>query len=405
MSASSLRLLTAEEALRLLSIRRQTLYAYVSKGWIRSVAVPNSREHRYLYDDCQRVHQRALARAGHRAAASAALSGDTPLISSAITELRPSGPWYRGYSALELAAAGISFEAVCHLLWQGELAEPVACPPATLTLQTAYHPGPNGDSRHWHRQFASCLLTSDTLEKPTGYADCLALQQHAIGYLGHLGPARRFIPAQPRQPCVAHLAAALGLADTPLVRQSLGLFLILFCEHELSPSTFAVRTAASTGTAVTAALASALAVTTGHALHGIYIELQDWLARHPGLPALQAAAHASLEAGRGLPGYNHPVYHDQDVRTTALLEHLRTHYAHLPALQPLLAYIDWLAAEHGLHPRHELACLALGRALGLPLEQVPAVFVVARQAGWIAHYLEQCEQGQLFRPRAYLTPG
>src|SRR5690606_27823737 len=98
--------------------------------------------------------------------------------------------------------------------------------------------------------------------------------------------------------------------------------------------------------------------------------------------------------------YNHPVYHDQDVRTTALLQHLSVHYGHLPALQPLLAYIDWLAAEHGLHPRHELACMALGRALGLPLEQVPALFVVARLAGWIAHYLEQCEQGQLFRPRS-----
>jgi len=398
--ASSLRLLTAEEALRLLSIRRQTLYAYVSKGWIRSVAVPNSREHRYLYDDCQRVHQRALARAGHRAAASAALSGDTPLISSSITELRPSGPWYRGHSALELAAGGISFEAVCHLLWQGELAEPVDCPPTSLALQTGYRPGETADSRHWHRQLASCLLASDTLEQPAGYADCLALQQHAIGYLGHLGPSRRFIRARSGQPCVAHLCAALGLTDTPLLRQSLGRFLILFCEHELSPSTFAVRTAASTGTAVTAALASALAVTTGHALHGVYIELQDWLARHRDLHALRAAALRGLEAGRGLPGYNHPVYHDQDVRTTTLLQHLSVHYGHLPALQPLLAYIDWLAAEHGLHPRHELACMALGRALGLPLEQVPALFVVARLAGWIAHYLEQCEQGQLFRPRS-----
>ncbi|MCK9509211.1 MAG: citrate synthase, partial [Pigmentiphaga sp.] len=121
MFVSSPRLLTADEALRILSVRRQTLYAYVSKGWIRSVALPNSREHRYVHEDVQRVHQRALARAGHRAAASVALSGDTPLISSAISELRADGPWYRGHSALELANRNVPFEAVCHLLWQGEL--------------------------------------------------------------------------------------------------------------------------------------------------------------------------------------------------------------------------------------------------------------------------------------------
>jgi len=399
---SSPRLLTADEALRILSVRRQTLYAYVSKGWIRSVALPNSREHRYVHEDVQRVHQRALARAGHRAAASVALSGDTPLISSAISELRADGPWYRGHSALELANRNVPFEAVCHLLWQGELTAPPAADTAPLLAPPpAYSRFQARDSSRWHQQFASCLLALNELEQATTYAEAMALLRYAIAYLGHLGPAQKFVPALAGQSCVMHLTHSLGLDTSALTQQSLNRFLITFCEHELSPSTFAVRTAASVGTRITTALASALAVTTGRALHGVYTELQLWLQRYPTLSALQNAATTTLSAGQPLPGYSHPVYRNQDARSNNLLTYLQTHYPHPPALQTLYQYMAWLSAEYELYPHHEFACTAFGLALGLPLSTIPSLFVVARLPGWIAHFQEQTEEGQLFRPRAH----
>lgn len=417
MFVSSPRLLTAAEALRILSVRRQTLYAYVSKGWIRSVSLPNSREHRYVYEDVQRVHQRALARAGHRAAASVALSGDTPLISSAISELRPDGPWYRGHSALDLARQNLPFEAVCHLLWQGHLPSPgeaqasQATPhPPFLTPPLPFQqaPGPADsasahDSSRWHQQFASCLLAMDSSAFSNTYADGQALLRYAIGYLGYVGPAHSFTPIVSTQSCVQHLRHSLGLAPSPLTEQSLNRFLITFCEHELSPSTFAVRTAASVGTTLTTALASALAVTTGRALHGVYTELQCWLERYPTLDNLQAAAAQTLSSGHPLPGYNHPVYRDQDARSNDLLHYLQVHYGDQAALQTLFAYVAWLSSKYGLHPHHEFACTAFGLALGLPPGSVPALFVVARLAGWIAHFHEQTQQGQLFRPRAHFA--
>ena len=44
-------LLTAEEAAARLGIKRETLYAYVSRGRLRSVAVPGSRERHYRPED------------------------------------------------------------------------------------------------------------------------------------------------------------------------------------------------------------------------------------------------------------------------------------------------------------------------------------------------------------------
>ena len=59
------RYIPREEALQLLGIKPQTLYAYVSRGWIRSVRKPGGgKVSLYSREDVDKVKSRADARTG-----------------------------------------------------------------------------------------------------------------------------------------------------------------------------------------------------------------------------------------------------------------------------------------------------------------------------------------------------
>src|SRR5688500_4988594 len=102
---------SAEEACELLGIKRQTLYAYASRGLIRNIP-GEGRERRYRRDDVLRMRARSEARAGHAAVASGALRWGEPVLDTAISGFADDAHHYRGRSALELARQGVRFETV-----------------------------------------------------------------------------------------------------------------------------------------------------------------------------------------------------------------------------------------------------------------------------------------------------
>lgn len=110
---------TAAPALDMLKVRPQTLYAYVNRRLIRSIAQHGQQERLYRRDDLKGLEARSLARAGHGAVASAAINFGEPIISTSITEITAEGPRYRGRMAVDLARSHASFESVAHLLWTG----------------------------------------------------------------------------------------------------------------------------------------------------------------------------------------------------------------------------------------------------------------------------------------------
>src|SRR6516225_5698737 len=113
-------LVDAREAARILGVKVATLYSYASRHWVRSFPSGRHREKRYLREDLEALRHRADARLGHEAVAAGALRWGEPVLSSALTEIRPDGPWYRGHPVLELARSA-RFEAVAELLWTGSL--------------------------------------------------------------------------------------------------------------------------------------------------------------------------------------------------------------------------------------------------------------------------------------------
>src|SRR6476646_3132712 len=116
-------LLTAAEAARRLEIRLPTLYAYVSRGLLRSVPGSGHGRRLYLQEEVERLRARHQAHGGHAAVAAGALRWGEPVLDSALTDIAISGPRYRGRDAVTLAAEGTPFEAIAELLWTGEWPE------------------------------------------------------------------------------------------------------------------------------------------------------------------------------------------------------------------------------------------------------------------------------------------
>src|SRR6185436_12311917 len=114
----------AAEAAAALGVSRATLYAYVSRGAVRSQAVPGSpRERAYAREDVERLRRRTAARRDPDAAAAHALDWGLPVLESAITLIDGRSLYYRGHDALALARSR-TVEEVAHLIWLGRFDGP-----------------------------------------------------------------------------------------------------------------------------------------------------------------------------------------------------------------------------------------------------------------------------------------
>src|SRR3954465_11323801 len=108
------RTFTTAKAARLLGVKADTVYAYVSRGLLSRTRAADGRTSRF---DAEEV--RRLAARNRRGAPEAAP------IETALTVIRDGALYYRGRNAAELAGT-TPFEAVANLLWTGTSDESVA---------------------------------------------------------------------------------------------------------------------------------------------------------------------------------------------------------------------------------------------------------------------------------------
>jgi hypothetical protein len=98
--------MTADDASRTLQVTRSTLYAYVSRGFVRSESRPGAtRERRYSRDDVERLRRRTEGRRDPDKAAAQTLQWGLPILESSITLIAGNTLFYRGHDAVELARA------------------------------------------------------------------------------------------------------------------------------------------------------------------------------------------------------------------------------------------------------------------------------------------------------------
>jgi citrate synthase len=403
---------SAVEAMDILGVRPQTLYAYVSRGWIHSISQQGLKDKLYLRDDLVRVGSRSLARAGHGAVAASAMNWGEPIFPTSITEITPDGPSYRGVLAADLVRSAASFEEVAGLLWSGELRQGGAQWPVSrsdtdlLKLMRSLSSLKAADNVLETFSLVVLLLglhRGSVAEQVPGGRTVAAAHEiiHAmVACCGFAGSARAYRPVSRSQSVVEGLTEALAVEATTENSEALRAILILLADHELSPGTLSARVVASAGGSLHACISAALCATSGLDVGRKYEQVQDFIGRAKTSPALVRKAQQLHARGQSVPGFEHPLYPKGDPRALQLLQLARQRQQQTPELSAVLGFIDRMGEEAAIFPRQELSVVVLSQAMGLSRQVPAALFALGRVAGWVAHVQEQRSSGNLLRPRA-----
>ncbi|QYD68450.1 citrate synthase family protein [Paraburkholderia edwinii] len=408
------RYLSADEAAQALGISLPTLYAYVSRGMLRSSPDADSKRRLYDADEVRRLARRKAD--GKRAGkvAQKVLDWGVPVLESAITLIADGRLFYRGHDAIELARTA-SLEDTAALLWdcsERRIAQAPAAPIAAAQWSAWLKLW--SDSTPLDR--ALVLLPATAAQMPRVWALGRDAQLDTACVLLRLVAAAMISAAPSNDPLHRQLAAAWGVRSRPQVNL-LRAALVACADHELNASTFTVRCITSTGTHLFGAIAGGLAALSGPRHGGETVRvaaLFDDASRAPDLDRFLATRLAREEHSDArsvstletqalrapLPGFGHPLYPDGDPRAKLLLEML-TDCA--PARSPLVEVQRLAAAMRdtaGVQPTVDYALAAIERVLALPSGAAFTLFAVGRVAGWIAHAIEQTADGRLIRPRA-----
>src|SRR5262245_8745064 len=111
--------MSAADAARVLRISRATLYAYVSRGLVRSQATPGGwRERGYAREDVEQLRRRTEERRAPDKPADRALRWGLPVLESSISLIDGRRIYYRGQDATQVARSR-SLQEVASLIWSG----------------------------------------------------------------------------------------------------------------------------------------------------------------------------------------------------------------------------------------------------------------------------------------------
>ncbi|MBW8874165.1 MAG: citrate synthase family protein [Acidobacteria bacterium] len=392
------RFLTAQDAAAELEISLATLYAYASRGMLRSESVPGDpRARRYPREDVLRLKEKKELRKDPEKAAPKALSWGAPVLESAITLVQDGRLYYRGRDAVALARSA-SVEEVAALIWTGEPSageifesEPPALPPlagailgADLTpverCQVALPLAGAADLAAWDLRPAAVAATGARI-------------------LRFLAGIAAEVPAPPPAG-IANILQAGWAPGRPEAAGPIASALILSADHELNVSAFTARCVASAAASPYDVVSAGLAALKG-ARHGGHTERVESLFREAGSAAGARRALADrLRRGEDIPGCGHPLYPDGDPRGAALLDIAAEVAPGSPAVECALALAEAGRELIREHPTIDLGLVALARALNLPERTPLALFALGRTIGWIGHAIEQYALGKLIRPRA-----
>ena len=398
---SQSRYLTAREAAKQLGVSLPTLYAYVSRGLIRSEASSDvRRQRRYHAEDVQRLRDRKEQRRDPTRVTAQALHWGTPLLESALTFINDGKLYYRGYDAVTLASQH-TVEETAGLLWLGNLQTQIAAfnEPLTKSARSKMEKLISQVKTYPMLEAFQMALLVASAEDPAAYD----VRPGTVAQTG--GRILRLLTAvATRQPAEGGIAQTLAQrwmpGQQPKTAKLLSAALILVADHELNISAFTARCAASAGATPYMVAVAGLAALQG-VKHGGSVSRVEALLNEIRVPD-RAGAFLSkrLKHGDIIPGFGHPLYPEGDPRARALLQWMHESMPRSSALSLSNAVTQEARTLIGEEPNSDFALAVLTRMLNLPEGYGVGIFALGRTIGWLAHAIEQYQSDRLIRPRA-----
>src|SRR6267154_2439781 len=388
--------LSAREASAELAISPATLYAYVSRGLIRSEPSSDSRSHRYRAEDIRGLKERRVPSPEPRGLRN--FDADLPVMDSAIATITEDGPIYRGVNCVDLAEKD-TLEHTATLLWDVAALDPFAadnCPHVSDEMRAIAEAA----RRAAPIDRAIAVLALAASADPGAFTRAPDGRAMVGARILRLVVATMLNTTPSPEPLHLQIASAWA-GDHKHAPDLIRRALVRLADHELNASSFTVRCAASTGRNLYDAMIAGLVALKGpkHGGAGVLAaQLLKTLAKGEVAPLIRER----VALGERFAGFGHGVYKHGDPRARALLEAL----ARSGADRKLTHEIpERIAEATGEFVNIDYALAVLVHTLGLAPGNELVLFAMARAVGWIAHACEQLRHGGLIRPRArYIGP-
>src|ERR1700680_3752148 len=283
--------MSAAEAARTLGVTRSSLYAYVSRGYVRSEArAGRSRERRYSREDVEALNRRREERRDPEKATRRALQWGVPVLESAITLIANGRLYYRGHETTGLARSH-SIAQVASLVWTGSFDSPA--------LESRLRPvaGARRADRIPFVSRAQSMLAIVSARDPVAFD----LRPHAVAQTGWR-ILNLLASVAARSPALGGtiemtLARAWGkghASDAALIRAAL----ILSADHELNVSSFTARCVASAGSNPYDVVIAGLAAVEGTRHGGVSVRVEALLRTLRRTREIRAALVDQLRRGQ-----------------------------------------------------------------------------------------------------------
>src|SRR6476469_5125239 len=367
--------ITTTEAAQRLGVKRATLYAYVSRGLLRSERRPGQQES--LFD---RTQIDAMASATRPPGSPQPVLRFRSIATSGSSQV-DGDLLYRGRPLQDVVALGSLDDAAAIVLGSSvpqqvpRLSQVAGVDLSALPLERRMPVA------------IQLVAAADPFASDTDPEQVRTVAMPTLGAALRLASGAAAAPDPVTTDLTALTLAALG--GSPDARDDVELLrvlLVALLDHGLTASTVAARVAASTRAGLHDCLSAAYAAMAGP-LHG----------------AAPVAAHALLVDGvdptvlvgrslreRGVvAGFGHFLYPEGDPRADVVLEALWRRRGTSPLRRRVDALAALVAERTGSLPNIDLASAAVLHALGLPAESGEVVFQVARSVGVAAHVVEE----------------
>ena len=364
----------ARQVCQKLNIAPQTLYAYVSRGLMRTTQHPDdSRKKLYFSEDVEKLLDRQNRGRSRQEIARSTVDFGEPVLKSRISSIRDGAFFYRGVDAVTLSRTA-SLESIFELLCETSIK------PDKTSLRDLY--------------------ISKRDQPLSRFVDALANDMAARGSYGNKRTAYRLLKLMA---CNAIACDASGY-DRPIHEQLANAWssdpsasdlirraLVLSADHELNASTYATRVTASAGASIAACLLTGISTLSGRHHGGLTDLCLQWMHKL----SQESPKVITLSQNKYPPGFGHRLYPNGDPRAKELLEHCSAPNS-WQTLATRIRELNSLAL-----PTLDFALATIEFQLKLPKSAGFSIFAIGRMVGWLAHCFEQRKNGSLIRPRAF----